>query len=67
MESGYFLIAGKPEGFEYNKSTVVRCRNEHDVDSMIKNLRSGGYTIFYVTKIAERIDDNLTKEANANG
>ncbi|MDR4250749.1 hypothetical protein [Bacillus pumilus] len=67
MENGYFVIAGKPEGFDYNKSTVVRCRNEHDVDSMIKNLRSGGYTIFYVTKIAERIDDNLTKAVDTNG
>lgn len=62
MVNGYFVIAGKPEGFDYNVSTVVRCRNENDVESMIKTLRSGGYTIFYVTKIVDRIDDNLTKE-----
>lgn len=67
MVNGYFVIAGKTEGFDYNVSTVVRCRNENDVESMIKTLRGGGYTIFYVTKIVDRIDDNLTKEASANG
>ncbi|WP_431805520.1 hypothetical protein [Bacillus pumilus] len=67
MENGYFLIAGKTEGFDYKDAKVLRCDDEFDVESMINSLRSEGYTIFYVTKIAERIDDNLTKEAGANG
>ncbi|WP_350303594.1 hypothetical protein [Bacillus pumilus] len=67
MEKGYFLIAGKTEGFDYKDAKVIRCNNEISVDSFINSLRGEGYTIFYVTKITERIDDNLTKEAGANG
>ncbi|MHC2451248.1 hypothetical protein ACUXP3_001849 [Bacillus altitudinis] len=67
MENGYFLIAGKAEGFNYNDAKVLRCGDEFDVEALINSLRGEGYTIFYVTKIAERIDDNLTKEAGANG
>ncbi|MCA0117404.1 hypothetical protein [Bacillus sp. RSS_NA_20] len=67
MGHGYFLIAGKTEGFDYKEAKVLRCGGEFDVEAMINSLRGGGYTIFYVTKIAERIDDNLTKEAGANG
>ncbi|MEK5308352.1 hypothetical protein [Bacillus sp. FSL M8-0326] len=67
MEKGYFLIAGKTEGFEYKDAKVLRCGDEFDVESMINSLRNEGYTIFYVTKTHVRIDDNLTKEAGANG
>ncbi|QLI77122.1 hypothetical protein [Bacillus pumilus] len=62
MENGYFVIAGKIEGFDYKDAKVLRCDDEFDVESMINSLRSEGYTIFYVTKIVDRIDDNLTKE-----
>lgn len=67
MENGYFLIAGKTEGFDYSESKGLRCDDEFDVESMINSLRDEGYTIFYVMMIIERIDDNLTKEAGANG
>lgn len=67
MGHGYFLIAGKTEGFDYSESKGLRCRSDFDVESMINSLRDEGYTIFYVMMIIERIDDNLTKEAGANG
>lgn len=64
MENGYFLIAGKTEGFDYKDAKVLRYDDdEFDVESLINSLRREGYTIFYVTKTHVRIDDNLTKEA----
>ncbi|MEH7652310.1 hypothetical protein [Bacillus safensis] len=62
MDNGYFLIAGKTEGFDYNDAKVLRCGGEFDVEALINSLRGEGYTIFYVTEIVDRIDDNLTKE-----
>ncbi|MGI1828746.1 hypothetical protein ACRPLG_02620 [Bacillus safensis] len=67
MENGFFLIAGKAEGFDYNDAKVQRFGNEISIETSIDALRGEGYTIFYVTEITERIDDNLTKEAGANG
>ncbi|ATP95429.1 hypothetical protein CSE15_16410 [Bacillus altitudinis] len=63
MENGYFVIAGKTEGFLYSDAKVLGCAKVADTEVLIASLRGEGYTIFYVTKMHVRIDDNLTKEA----
>ncbi|MGG1042530.1 hypothetical protein ABE153_11605 [Bacillus velezensis] len=60
MDKGYFLIAGKTEGFSYADAKVLRCGSEIDAESLINSLRHEGYSIFYVTKTVDRIDDNAT-------
>ncbi len=60
MDKGYFIIAGKTEGFSYADAKVLRCGSEIDAESLINSLRHEGYSIFYVTKTVDRIDDNAT-------
>ncbi|MEK4311754.1 hypothetical protein [Bacillus sp. FSL P2-0092] len=62
MENGYFVIAGKIEGFDHRNANFLWCEDETDVEALINLLRDEGYKIFYVTKIIDRIDDFLTKE-----
>ncbi|MEK3813103.1 hypothetical protein [Bacillus sp. FSL R7-0685] len=59
MNQGYFLIAGKTEGFSYEDAKVLRCGSEIDAESLVNSLRHEGYSIFYVTKTVDRIDDNV--------
>lgn len=60
MSQGYFLIAGKTEGFSYEGAKVLRCGSEVDAESLVNSLRHEGYSIFYVTKTVYRLDDNAT-------
>ncbi|KJR67814.1 hypothetical protein [Bacillus velezensis] len=60
MSQGYFLIAGKTEGFSYEDAKALRCGSEVDAESLVNSLRHEGYSIFYVTKTVYRIDDNAT-------
>ncbi|WNA14233.1 hypothetical protein OEJ84_17255 [Bacillus subtilis] len=62
MDQGYFLIAGKTEGFSYEDAIILRCGSEIDAESLVNSLRHEGYTIFYVTKTVDRIDDNVAIE-----
>ncbi|MEX5835852.1 hypothetical protein D070_13410 [Bacillus velezensis] len=58
----FFIIAGKTEGFSYSDAAIQRVVLEVNVEVTINQLRSEGYTIFYVSRVIERIDDNVAIE-----
>ncbi|MCD2370932.1 hypothetical protein LQ247_20170 [Bacillus sp. BS3(2021)] len=58
----FFVIAGKTEGFSYSDAAIHRVGSEVNVEIAINQLRGEGYKVFYVSRIVERIDDNVTGE-----
>ncbi|MEC1690319.1 hypothetical protein P9E05_02105 [Bacillus mojavensis] len=60
--NGFFVIAGRTEGFSYNDAAIHQVGSEVNVEKTINQLRSEGYKIFYVSRILERIDDIAVEE-----
>ncbi|QII48129.1 hypothetical protein G3M81_04995 [Bacillus paralicheniformis] len=58
----FFVIGGKTEGFSWRDAAIHRVGSEVNVEIAINQLRNEGYSIFYVSRIVERIDDNVTGE-----
>ncbi|MDQ9094276.1 hypothetical protein [Bacillus licheniformis] len=58
----FFVIAGKAEGFSYSDAAIHRVGSEVNVEIAINQLRGEGYKVFYVSRIVERIDDNVIGE-----
>ncbi|MED4309204.1 hypothetical protein [Bacillus paralicheniformis] len=57
MKNGYFIIAGKEEGFSYKDAEILRVESEADAEATVNSLRGSGYKIFYITKTIGYIDD----------
>ncbi|WP_077736256.1 hypothetical protein [Bacillus sonorensis] len=57
MKNGYFIIAGKEEGFSYKEAEILRVESDTDAEATVNSLRGSGYKIFYITKTIGYIDD----------
>ncbi|MEC2215075.1 hypothetical protein [Bacillus velezensis] len=62
MNQEYFIVAGKTEGFSYKDAAIHRVCSAKGVEIALKHLRNDGFTIFYVSRVIERIDDNVIEE-----
>jgi len=57
MNNGYFIIAGKEEGFSYKGAEILHVDSDMDAEATVNSLRGSGYKIFYITKTIGYIDD----------